>query len=553
MQLSSNTHLTAPSGRQGYSLVELLIGVFAGSMLILGMSSAVVIASKAVSAPTAQNALLDVAKASFILSDELQSSIQVLEQESDSIEFVVPDRNGDGSEEIIKYNLQSGSLIRNFNSETGVLLSDIDTLTISPDLRTVTETLPGTVTESTEAELDATDSANNIYSWSVDYYASTGQSLDITHPDNTALWSITEIDLGLRRSSSYQAGEVLNIQLREATGDGLPTSTILATASIPMSSLSTSFAWKTFSLSGAERLLSTQRVCVVVQADSSVWGDSGRVAYATSGFSGGGTMIATAYGYDWYFRGGRSLYYRIRGTRHIVDNSTHDVSRSYSTGYNVAVKHNSSTGFAERRVRLLNTPELLSGNWRLDFDQDPTDAVDVDFDGVEDWTAGSTALTGSSVGSQFTFADGESIESSVANDFADLISIDLKCKGESFNIAGGGASLQVPFGADSSTFGRLTMTAEVDSNGGQTATVVAADNSGGQTIALVKNLPDEIVEFRIVVEPSSNQVAVWINEVYQGRSSVQQPLSAGSKKLLLSADGASATFDFLSVRVGGTD
>lgn len=544
-------HQSFNDSRQGYSLVELLIGLFAGSMLIVGMTSAIVISSKAVSAPTSQKALLDVAETSFILSDELQSGIQILDQQSDSIEFVVPDRTDDGNVEVIRYALRSGSLTRSFNSEIGVMLTGINTLTVSPDLRTVTEALPGMVTESASAEMGAMDSASNIYSWSVGYYTSTGQSLDIVHPDDTALWSITEIDLGLRRSSSYQPGEVLNIQLREATGDGRPTSTVLATTSIALSSLTTSYSWKTFPVEGAERLLSTQRVCIVIEADNSVWGDSGRVAYATSGFSNAGTMIATAYGYDWYFRSGRSLYYRVRGTRHIVDDSSHDVSRSYNAGYNVALQHSDATTPAERRVRLLNTPEVLSGNWRLDFNQDPASSIDIDFDGVDDWDSGSTPLSGSPLSSQMTFATGEFIQSSVANDFAGLISIDLKCKGDSHRATGGGASLQVPFGADSSKFGRLTITAELDSNSTQTATVIAADDSTGQTVALVKNLPNEIVEFRIVIDPSSNQVAVWVNEVYQGRTSVQQPLTSGTKTLSLGADRAGATFDFLSVRVGG--
>ena len=358
----------------------------------------------------------------------------------------------------------------------------------------------------------------------------------------------------LRRSSWYQAGERLIVQIREAAGDGLPTSTVLGESTILMSSLATSFQWKTLTFTGVERLPPDQQVCIVILGDSLLWGSAGRVLYASSGVSGNGYLVAPQYGYfDWHSFTQYDVYYRMRGTRHSFDPTVHEVERNYISGYDLELLHGTGISPVHRRVRLLNTPEHLSAVWRLDFNTDPTDGIDVDADGVEDWETVGSSLAESPQTSTLILHDTEVLQTSLSNEFAGLITADVRLRGLGSNATDAGGVVHIPFGVNGSQSGLITVRVSRNVQGNQRVGVVAADSGTGQILALNPNLADDFVDLRIVVDPVANQAAVWVNDVFQGRSVVTQPLSSGPQQVSLGAEGADAVFDFLSVRVGGVD
>lgn len=542
--------------RPGYTLIELIVGMFASSLLLLGMASAIAITARSISPETSRSAVLKSADASGIIADEVQSAVHVPDQDQKSIRFALGDRDGDGDAETVRYewDSSSGQLLRQYNDSVAAsMMNNLTAFAIEPDMRRVSETLGGVVSQSAESTLEAMTSASYWSTWYLSPYEPCGQSVVISHADDVVLWSVTKVSLPLRRSSSYYLNEQVIVQIREAAGDGLPTSNVLAEATIPVSSLSTSYRWKTVTMTGAERLLPTQNICIVASGDDQVYGSAGRVPFATSGFSDPGSMLKFDY-YDaaWKHDYDDSLYYRIKGTRHTVDSTSHEVVREYITGYNIDMTYDDDPTPVRRRIRLLNTPENVTAMSRLDFNSESPDETDIDYDGIADWTyAGDSTFSQVSQNSILPLTNGQKFQSALDNDFSGITTVNLHCRGTTYNASGGGAFMEIPFGADSSPQGLILVSVDRTRQGNQTVLVTAEDGSTGQTLALVRNLPDEIVELRIVIDAKFNQVAVWVNDVFQGRSTVTQPRNTATKRVVFGADGASAEFDFLSVRSGG--
>jgi hypothetical protein len=90
----------------------------------------------------------------------------------------------------------------------------------------------------------------------------------------------------------------------------------------------------------------------------------------------------------------------------------------------------------------------------------------------------------------------------------------------------------------------------LQSNGLQTATVTNVGDTTETDLAIVKGLPAGFVDFHIVIDAPNDQVAVWINGMAQGRSTISRQMSSNSGQAQISADSASAEFDYVSVRVG---
>ena len=546
---------TAGTQHDGFTLIELTVSVFVSSMLMIGLGSAIVIATNAVSPPESQQAVFDMAETSHLMAVEMQSAVHVLEQSATVVQFACADRNNDGAPDRVRYEWNSNDrqIIRT-EASSGTLLHGVDSFSIAADLESVPETLKGFISESAVTTLGTMVWAGAPHSWVLAPDSPVGQYVSLNHPDDTALWSITEVAVRLKRDNgtSVQPGEELKIQIRLATGDGLPTSIVLAESSIDVASLNPGFRWKTFAMSGAERLLKNQAVCLVVMVDTSTAGTAGRAAYATSGYTDNGHLLGTTYfDYDWEIHSDACLYYSIKGTRHAVDASSHDVVRNYIAGYHIETSTPEYDQKLSRRVRLMNTPEQVDGIWQLDFNSLPDDANDADYNGIVDWEhVGASDLTAVPSNSTVPIAAGHLYRTTNDNQFAGLVTAEVHCHGTTTNVSGGGAVCRIPFGYDDSTHGLITITSERSASGRQTASVVASANGADQVLALVSNLPDESVGFRVVVDPTENQAAVWINDVFQGRNIVAQTRTTGDKRVVFGAEGADAEYDFLSVRVG---
>ncbi|MCP4172419.1 MAG: hypothetical protein GY758_16785 [Fuerstiella sp.] len=545
----------ATAQRDGFTLLELTVSVFASSMLMVGLGSAIFIATEAMSPSESQQAVLDIAVTSHLFADEVQSAVHVLDQSATAVEFACADRDNDGDPDRIRYewNSNDGQIVRT-EASSGILLDGVNSFSITADLEGVSETLKGVVSESAESTVVSMTNAGWPHSWNLGPNSPVGQYVSVDHPDGTTLWSITEVRVRLRRAYNtvVQPGDRLSIQIRLATGDGLPTSIVLAESSINVSSLDSRFRWKSFAMSGAERLLKSQNVCLVVAVDDQTTGTAGRAAYATYGYTDNGHLLGTShFGYDWEVHSNACLYYSIKGTRHSVDTSSHEVVRDYIAGYKLGISTPESEMMVSRKIRLMNTPEQVDGTWQLDFNSGTVEAEDTDYDGNDDWEhVGDSNLSLTPSNGVLAIPAGHRYRTTVDNEFAGLVTAEVHCRGTTTNVSGKGAVCRIPFGYDDSTHGLITISSERTASGRQTASVVASAEDADQVLALISNLPDEIVAFRVVVDPENNQAGVWVNDVFQGRSIVTQLRKTGNKRIVFGAVDENAEFDFLSVRVG---
>jgi prepilin-type N-terminal cleavage/methylation domain-containing protein len=118
------------SVRRGFSLVELVSSLAITSILMLGLSSVMLIGSKAVPTGTEQihaEAACNDAIEKFAHDATLAIGVSLVT--SEKLVFVVPDRDGDASNDQVSYILENSSTVlkRGWNAETpSTLLSGLD-------------------------------------------------------------------------------------------------------------------------------------------------------------------------------------------------------------------------------------------------------------------------------------------------------------------------------------------------------------------------------------------------------------------------------------------
>ena len=111
--------------RRGYTLVELLISSVSAAFLMAGLASALFIAGEALNGRSAAAERARAADVQAVLLADLEHATAFLKRGSDSVTFTVPDRDGDGAEEILAYA---------WSSSTGELTLSLNEGTPSPVL-----------------------------------------------------------------------------------------------------------------------------------------------------------------------------------------------------------------------------------------------------------------------------------------------------------------------------------------------------------------------------------------------------------------------------------
>lgn len=90
--------------RHGYSLLELIIAVGASVVLMGGMASAILISNSGLNAPESLSGQrLDASDAQHDLMTDIQHALAFTERTEHAVTFLVPDRDGDGDVETIRY------------------------------------------------------------------------------------------------------------------------------------------------------------------------------------------------------------------------------------------------------------------------------------------------------------------------------------------------------------------------------------------------------------------------------------------------------------------
>ena len=89
--------------RSGHTLMELVVAITISGVLMVGLTSTLYVASRAVNLSGPPRAALDASGAESNVLGELQYAVSFTERSNHAVEFTIADRNCDDADETIRY------------------------------------------------------------------------------------------------------------------------------------------------------------------------------------------------------------------------------------------------------------------------------------------------------------------------------------------------------------------------------------------------------------------------------------------------------------------
>ncbi|OHB66543.1 MAG: hypothetical protein A2V70_05320 [Planctomycetes bacterium RBG_13_63_9] len=547
------TRVPRVGGRRGYTLAELAVSLGATSVLMVGLASTLYIAGRMMTPPASVQTVLDASKAAYDLTNELQYAVYISQRSSTMIQFAVADCDNDGETDVIRYEW-SGTpgdpLERTFNHGSPTTVAeDVQDFNLTYNIREQTEEIT-TLTESTEATLIEYAGSVSLQgfvvtpiNWIGQYFHPNGFASPL--PADTVGWKVTRVRFVARVEGT--AVSEASVQLRPATGDHKPTSTVLGAVPMPENTLSTTYQTKEYVFSNVSGLSPSEGLCLVIQLVSG--NSAGCIRYDDVG--GSGRVWTTDAGASWQISAQEdAMQYRVYGTYLTPDGLPHTVARKYLVGVDVTLRTGSDPkSRIDTGAPLLNSPELLSGFWKLDFDEDPT-AVDVNYDGLGDWVRRDAQSFDTATLVDGVWQADSTLDTSPACDFAGLTTIEVRFRNTS--IGGKGAVFWVNADwADAAGAVPIYASLMLQLDGTQRLVVHKKINdSTSVPLVTVPGLDGDFVDLRLVIDPAANLVAVWIDETFQGAFDYECfSLSGDDRMATVRSWGSNAEFDYVSIRV----
>ena len=248
-----------PIHRRAFSLVELTVSMAVMTVLMGGLASAIVIASRAI--PDDQSPISATLEGSDIaeqIAGELFCAQSFSQRTATAVTFTVADRTGDSVAETIRYawtGAPGDPLTRQYNGGTIINLVDsTEELVLTYKTRTVSTTTTTTTTgQSSEIDLASFDSWSGVFPtddapsssrWRAEY-------CQISAPGGVTSMNITRVQLMMRENIINPAATVsVGIHRPASPGDPEPQATPLGTPAVRLtSSLGTSYVWTDFTFS----------------------------------------------------------------------------------------------------------------------------------------------------------------------------------------------------------------------------------------------------------------------------------------------------------------
>jgi prepilin-type N-terminal cleavage/methylation domain-containing protein len=251
------------SGRGGFTLVELVVGIAMFALLALALQSTILLATRAIPNSKGLNAsTLAGASAIDRMNAEVCHALTVTELTPTAVTFTVADRNSDGADETIRYawsGVSGASLTRQYNGGTAVsVLDDVRSFSLSYDKRSVKQ--PTTYTEQPE-QLLFSGSGLLGSSYVITSSSWVGEGFTVNWPSNAVRWRVTRVRFEATKDSGSTG--ICRVQVRTTDSSGLPTTKVIDQATLLESSLNSSYAWQEFAFSRPAILTPTDNGCIV--------------------------------------------------------------------------------------------------------------------------------------------------------------------------------------------------------------------------------------------------------------------------------------------------
>lgn len=538
-----------------FTLVELVVSVAITAILFTGLTSIMVLATRALpdeNRPTDQLAALS--RVADQIVAELEYAQSITERSVRTLAFTVADRNGDGAQERIRY-AWSGTpgdpLTREYNGAEAVsVVEHVNAFDLSYELRSASEAYTGLPIEGSVVPINWYTGAGNRKDYSVNSNNWIGQYFQpsgVPFPAGSAWWRLTRVAF-LAKKDGNNEGQV-KMQIRTPNADMTPSATILEEKILYESGLTDSLATQYFDVDAVTGMGPSDGLCFVL-----AWGSGGatisKVQFDDG--AGAGRLVSSNAGASWSYNSGKALIYAAYG-RVCTPGPLQYATRDYVTGVHLTLQGDSDTAtHTSTAARLLNAPEVLSGVWEADFSVDPT-TVDWNGDGLPDWAMQGGGPLGAAtlVGGVWVLTT--TLNTNPGNDFVGLTAVEAVFR--DVTSVGDGAVIRIPVDRSGSTYGAIIARLSLQTGGTQTLTVhTKPDAATERRLVLAPGLPDAYIQLRLLIDPALNTVNVRINGQDYGTHPYLRFAGDTGRTVQLYAEGGDtgARFDYVRVRVGGS-
>jgi hypothetical protein len=543
--------------RPGHSLIELWVAMIAATVLLAGLGSVMLIARQVAYTPSGASRRTDAANVISQLTDELQYATLLIGQDPKILEFVVADRNTDGTSEKIRYAWSGTSgdpLQKTVNGGTPItVLETVTNFNATYLLESKTTTLT-TTTESAETSLVSNVSSPSGTDSAIGANKQVAQLFTVpsaSAPVGAIGWKATRVRFNASKSSSDS--ETLVVQLRAAgsfsTG---PTSHVLGEVYVAESTLSGGLDWNWAVFANPVRELAFNREYAMTWSQTQSAGEAARLRVNFNQGTPIGLFESNDGGASWrYWQSGgqyAQIYGEVKG-HYILPGPSHDVTRDYVSHVQLVLQSGGqSHARIDASVPLTSKPEVLSSYWRTDFDRDPT-ATNGNGDAVSDWAMASGTFDTDTLTSGVWEASG-AIETRPLHDFTKITTVEVSCRNST--VGGNGAVVRINADRESGVDAPLLIYLQRQADGTQMLTLNGkTSDSATQQLFRRTRLSSEFVRLRLTILPQDNLVNLAINDEDQGTFSypTYAPSSTTDRFLTLSADTSVAEFDYVDVRV----
>jgi len=252
--------------RPGHTLVELVTALGVTGILLLGVASAMLIASKAADPESPLRNTHAGAATLARIAEDLRFATGFTRRGSRAVTFTVADRDGDGAEETIKYswsNTNGDPLLRQANGGAAVpILDDVHHFYLKYVTESVTEQPDDVRNESGEMLLASHMTATDSDDFHVKEKEWPAQYFEPALPAGAESWSVTRVLIKTRTHGGEDG--ISGVELRLATLSNVPSDVILQQIPMYESRLTEEFLWHEFLFSNASGLKPGQGLCLVV-------------------------------------------------------------------------------------------------------------------------------------------------------------------------------------------------------------------------------------------------------------------------------------------------
>lgn len=545
--------LAQSGNRSAFTLVELMIAIVASSFLMVGLASSIFIATQTVNPSGRTQEILDASEIVRQLTDELRYAMYVNEQTATTIDFITDDRTGDGQPDRIRYEWSgtAGDPLTKALNDSGPQMVTPSVQNFSLDYLTddIQQSFESPPVQSAEVLLDKYSGATEIRNFRIQTSDWVGQFInsssfsELSLPGDTLSWSATRVQLRVSPTDSGN-GEAW-IRLRAATGGGLPGTQIFDEDVLYESTLASGYRWFDFNFAAETELLPSQNACLTIEHKANPY--AAYVQYDEK--NDDSRLVTNDGGATWYFAPyDDSLRYYLHGTYTQPSYTTETITRSYVRGVGVELQLGDVETTVSTETNSWNRPEVCLAYWDADFDSDPT-AIDHNADSVGDWQMrDGGAFDVSRLTDGYWNATDEPLQTAPVADFVDPTILELRMRNTT--VGGEGAVCTIHADWDGTKAGAMSVSLALQNDGTQTLRAFISTNTNARKeVAIFNGLPDDFVEVRMIVEPSSDAFAVWANDTFVG-SYTYTPISAASdRRASIKRDGSDAQFERIVIKV----